>query len=241
MKIGEYTYGKSLNIHGSVRRVSKRQRLPTTVHPDARILALKDDQHPPWQSRKRETDPLPPLQHSWVDLSIELQNTSCSSGDGLVPALPVLDQVSEEVFFHSPGLSSTYFSNGIDSCGDDFAPDARMDELCGEFPDDGGQRVWGCEVVYALCERDEDGWDAELVVCEVFEDISVERDDEELVSAHDTGKELHEEDLVVERKSLVVPTEAVVEPFGKGLWIVEELQGRKVGVGGGNGCLLLFL
>lgn len=114
-----------------------------------------------------------------------------------------------------------------------------MNKLCREFLDDGGQRVWRREVVHALCECDEDGGDAQLMVREVFEDVGVERENRELVRAHDTGEELHEEDLVVEGKALVVPAEIVVEFLGKGLRIVEELQGREVG--GGLGRLVLFL
>ena len=115
-----------------------------------------------------------------------------------------------------------------------------MNKLCGEFLDDGGERVWRGEVVYALCECDEDGGHAELVIREVFEDVGVEREHRELVRAHDTGEELHEEDLVVEGKALVVPAEVVVEFLGKGLGVVEELQGREVG-GGGLGRLVFFL
>lgn len=115
-----------------------------------------------------------------------------------------------------------------------------MNELCGEFLDDGGERVWRGEVVYALCECDEDGGYAELVIGEVFKDVGVERENGELVRAHDTGEELHEEDLVVEGKALVVAAEVVVELLGKGLRVVEELQGRKVG-GGGLGRPVLFL
>lgn len=129
-----------------------------------------------------------------------------------------------------------------------------MDKLCGEFLDDGGQCIWGCEIVYTLSEGDEDGGDAELMVGEVFEDVGVKRKNKEFVRAHDTGKELHEEDFVVEGKAFVVPGEVVVEFFRKGLWIVEELKGRKIwsesvgrlvlflwtvnGVGKGGGCVL---
>jgi hypothetical protein len=115
-----------------------------------------------------------------------------------------------------------------------------MNELCGEFLDDGGEGVWRGKVVYALCECGEDGGHAELVIGEVFEDVGVEGENGELVSAHDTGEELHEEDLVVEGKALVVAGEVVVEFLGKGLGVVEELEGREVG-GGGLGRAVLFL
>ena len=114
-----------------------------------------------------------------------------------------------------------------------------MNELCGEFLDDGGEHVWRSKVVYALCECDEDSRYAELMIGEVFEDVGVERENGELVRAHDTREELHEEDLVVEGKALVVPAEVVVEFLGKGLGVVEELEGREVG--GGLGRLVLFL
>lgn len=106
-----------------------------------------------------------------------------------------------------------------------------MNKLSREFLDNGGQHVWWRKVVYALCECDEDGRDAQLVICKVFEDVGVERENTELVRTHDTREELHKEDLVVEGKTLVVPTEVVVEFLGKRLWVVEELQGREVGSG----------
>lgn len=115
-----------------------------------------------------------------------------------------------------------------------------MDKLSREFLDDGDQCVWGCEVVYALGERDEDGRNAQLMIGEVFENVGIEGENEELVRAHDTGEELHEEDFVVKGKTLVVPTEVVIEFLGKGLWVVEELEGREVG-GGRLGRLVLFL
>ena len=115
-----------------------------------------------------------------------------------------------------------------------------MDKLCRELLDDGGQGVWGREVVYTLGKGDEDGGDAQLVVGEVFEDVGVKGEHKELVIAHDAGEELHEEDLVVEGKALVVPAEDVVEFLGKGLGVVEELEGRKVG-GARLGRLALFL
>ena len=114
-----------------------------------------------------------------------------------------------------------------------------MNELCGKFLDDGGEDVWRGKVVHTLCECDEDGGYAELMIGEIFEDVGVEREDGELVRAHDAREELHEEDLVVEGKALVVPAEVVVEFLGKGLGIVEELQGREVG--GRFGRLVLFL
>lgn len=116
-----------------------------------------------------------------------------------------------------------------------------MNELSREFLDDGGQRVWRREVVYTLCECDKDGGDAQLMIREVFEDVGVERENRELVRAHDTREKLHEEDLVVEGKALVVPAEVVVEFLGKGLWIIEELQGREVGGGGLGRLVVVFL
>lgn len=119
-------------------------------------------------------NPFAPLQHPRVDLSIKLQDPPRSGGDRLVSALLVLDQVPEEIFLHSPWLPSTHFSDGIDPRSNDFTPNTRMNELSREFLDDGGQSIWRGEVVYALCECDEDGGDAQLMIREVFEDVGVE-------------------------------------------------------------------
>lgn len=147
--------------------------------------------------RQGGANPLATLQHPGVDLSIELQEPARSSGNSLVPALSVLDQVAEEIFLHCPGLSPTHFSNGIDPGGNDFTADARMDKLCGEFLDDGGEGVWWSEVVHALCKRNEDGGYAELMIGEVFEDVGIKWENRELVRTHDAREELHEKDLVV--------------------------------------------
>jgi hypothetical protein len=42
-----------------------------------------------------------------------------------------------------------------------------------------------------------------LMVREVFDDVGVEAEDTEFVGAHDSGQELHDEDLVLERVLLV--------------------------------------
>lgn len=190
--------------------------------------------------REKGPNPLTALQHAWVDFSIELQDPAGSGSDSLVPALSVLDQVSEEIFLHGPRLPSTHFSDGVDSCSNDFTPNARMDKLLREFLDNGGEGIRRGEVVYTLCKRDEDSGDAELMVCEILENVGVEREDGEFVGTHDAGEELHEEDFVVEGETLVISAEVVVELLGKGLWVVEELQGRKIR-GGGIGNLVLFL
>lgn len=49
---GKYTYGESLDIHSCVCRVAERQWLPTTAHPDTRILALENHQDSPQTNRK---------------------------------------------------------------------------------------------------------------------------------------------------------------------------------------------
>lgn len=86
--------------------------------------------------------------------------------------------------------------------------------------------------MHGLSEGDEDGRDAELVVGEVFDDVGVEAEYGEFVGGHDAGEELHEEDFVFEGESFVVAVEDVVQLFGEGLRVVEELEGREVGGGG---------
>ena len=92
--------------------------------------------------------------------------------------------------------------------------------------------------MHGLRERDEDGGDAELMVCEVLHDVGVEAEHAELVPAHDARKQLHDEDLVVEREALVVLVEEVVELLAERLRVVQKLDGREVRVHLGS---LLFL
>lgn len=78
-----------------------------------------------------------------------------------------------------------------------------MNELLCQFANDGSEDVgWG-ELVDRLSERDEDEGDLKLVVSEVLDDVRVESEDTELVGAHDSSKERHDEDLVVQRILLV--------------------------------------
>lgn len=49
------------------------------------------------------------------------------------------------------------------------------------------------------------------------------------MSAHDSGKKLHDEDFMVQRESLVVSIEESVKAFAKGLWVVKELERGKIG------------
>jgi hypothetical protein len=68
---------------------------------------------------------------------------------------------------NAPRLAARDFSDRVESGGDDFGSDARVDEFVCEFADDGFEDVGGCEVVCGLGEGDEDGGDTKLVVCEV--------------------------------------------------------------------------
>ena len=113
-----------------------------------------------------------------------------------------------------------------------------MDELLCDLPYNRRQRVRGRKLVHGLRERDEDGGDAELMVCEVLHDVGVEAEHAELVPAHDAREQLHDEDLVVEREALVVLVEEVVELLAERLRVVQKLDGREVRVHLGS---LLFL
>ena len=104
-----------------------------------------------------------------------------------------------------------------------------MNKLLRELPHNRRERIGRRVVVHGLRERDEDGGDAELVVREVLHDVRIEAEHAELVPAHDAREELHEEDLVVERETLVVPAEDIVELLAEGLGIVEELEGGEIG------------
>lgn len=193
--------------------MAERQRLAALRNSHARILPT-----------------LSPLQHARVDLAEELKQPPCGGGDRLVAALPILDKVAEQVLLHRPRLAPADLANRVDARGNDLAADAGVDELLCELAHDGRERIGGRELMHGLRKRDEDRGDAELVVREVLHDVRVEAKHAELVSAHDTREELHEQDLVVEREALVVLVEEVVELLAERLWVIEELDGGEVGV-----------
>lgn len=85
-----------------------------------------------------------------------------------------------------------------------------MDKLPSDLCDDRGKHVgWGV-LVHGLCESDEDRRDAQLMVRKILHDMCVEAQYAELVHAHDTRKELHYENLVVEGEAFVVTVEDVI-------------------------------
>ena len=215
------TYHETFDIDGRLGAVSEGQRLRALRDTHARVLAA-----------------LPPLEHARVDLPEQLEQPARRGGDGLVAALAVLDEVPEEVLLHRPRLAAADLADRVDARGDDLAADARVHELVRELAHDGRERVRGRELVRGLRERDEDRGDAQLVVGEVLHDVRVEAEHAELVPAHHAREELHEEDLVVERKALVVLVQHVVELLAESLGVVEQLDRRKVGV---RSLGLLFL
>jgi hypothetical protein len=103
-----------------------------------------------------------------------LQDTPRRGNDTLVFTLSVLDQITEQVFLHTPGLSPTNLSNSIDTSSNDLGSDSGVNKLLGQFPDDGRQNIRWCKLVDGLSERDEDKRDLELMVGEVFDDVGVE-------------------------------------------------------------------
>ena len=64
--------------------------------------------------------------------------------------------------------------------------------------------------MHRLGEHSEDCRCTQLVVCEVFEHVCIKTKDGQLVQCGDAGQELHDEDLVVERKSSVIFLQEVV-------------------------------
>lgn len=62
------------------------------------------------------------------------------------------------------------------------------------------------------------------MVGEIFDDVRVKSEYAELVGAHDSREKLHDEDFVVERESLVVAVQDVVELFGKSLRVMKKLK-----------------
>jgi hypothetical protein len=94
--------------------------------------------------------------------------------------------------------------------------------------------------VNALGEGNKDRRDAELVVSKIFENIGIKRENEDFMAAHDAREELHDEDFVVEGKALVIAVEVVVQFFGEGLGVVEQLKGGKIGRGGFGGFIFFL-
>jgi len=78
-----------------------------------------------------------------------------------------------------------------------------VDKLLRNLSNDRSEDIGWCELVNGLSEGHEDEGDLELVVGEVFDNVGVEAENTEFVSAHDSGKELHDENFVVERVVLV--------------------------------------
>jgi hypothetical protein len=65
--------------------------------------------------------------------------------------------------------------------------------------------------VRRLRKRDEDGRNAQLMICQVLDEVRVEAEHTKLVRAHNPRKELHKQNLVVERISFVVTIQHVVQ------------------------------
>lgn len=170
-----------------------------------------------------------PLQHAGVDFTEQVQQTTGSRDHSLILTLPVLDEITQKILFHRPWLPATDLTDRVETRRDDLATNTGVHEFLRNFVHDGGHRIWWRVFVHGLGERDENRGDTQLVVRQVLDDVCVEAQNTELVTAHDSREQLHHEDFVVEREPLVVFVEDVVELLGEGLWIVEQLQGREVG------------
>lgn len=83
--------------------------------------------------------------------------------------------------------------------------------------------------MHRLCECYKNRRDPKLVIGQVLYDVSVEAQDAKFVCTHHTREQLHHDNLVVEREALVIAIEEVIELLGKGLRIVKELEGGKIG------------
>lgn len=78
-----------------------------------------------------------------------------------------------------------------------------MNKFLCKFPDNRSEDIrWG-EIVYGLGEGDEDKGDLKLMVGEILDNVAVKAKDTELVDTHNSGEELHDEDLVFKRKDFV--------------------------------------
>lgn len=88
-------------------------------------------------SNIRKTYSFSARQHRRHFLPIKLQQTSRTRNDSLVFALPILNQISQQILFHSPRLSPTHFSDRVQSGSNDFTPHSGMYELLCDFPNDG--------------------------------------------------------------------------------------------------------
>lgn len=120
------TYHQALDVDGGLQAVTERQRLAATRNAHARLLTA-----------------LSPLEHAWVDLTEQLEQTPRGGSDGLVAALAVRDEVPEQVLLHRPRLAAADLADRVDAGRDDLAADPGVHELLRELAHDGGERVGG--------------------------------------------------------------------------------------------------
>ena len=192
-------YVKSLNSIRHLSRVSKGRSLVSGEthtggfsldHVSNRIVAMG-------------TYAFPPLEQSRVDLSEQLQQSSSSSCNSLVFTLAIFDQVAQKLLLHTPRLPAADLANSVDTGSNDFSSNTRVHEFLGELADDGRKYIGRCQLVNRLRKRDKDQRHTDLMVGEVFDDVTVETKNTELVETHDSREELHDENLVLERVLLV--------------------------------------
>jgi hypothetical protein len=125
-------------------------------------------------------------------------------------------------------LPAAHLANGVDTSGDNLGADTGVDELLCKLADYRCKNIGRGELVDRLSESNQDKCNLELVVGEVLDNVRVESKNTELVRAHDTREELHDEHLMLERVLLVVAVEHVVELLAKGLGVVEQLESGEV-------------
>lgn len=75
--------------------------------------------------------------------------------------------------------------------------------------------------MHGLRESNEDGRYPQLMIREIFNDVRVKSKHAELMPAHDTGKQLHHDDFVVEGEPFVVSVEQIIQFLGKSLRIIQ--------------------
>lgn len=93
-----------------------------------------------------------------------------------------------------------------------------MNKLRRDLPHHRRQHVRRGQVVHRLSERDENKSDRELVVRQVFDDVRVETEDAQLVRAHHSTEELHDQHFVLESVHFVCAEERAV-PLEGGIFV----------------------
>ena len=122
-----------------------------------------------------EADPFSLSQHGWIHISEQLQETPRSGDHSLIFALPILDQITQQIILHTPRLPLAHFSDCVDSCGNDFRAYSRMHKFLSDFAHNRCKHIWRSKFMDRLSQGYENEGDLELMVCEISGINQVER------------------------------------------------------------------